>query len=302
MKVGINLLLWTARPRAFNHGALLRNIKLWGYDGVEFPLASLDEEQLAPLARMCDELGLARTGAADLDVQSADPASSDTALRRSAVDQMRRYVDRATTLGCPLVAGPLFQGTGGPLRSGPNRAQWQRAVETVRQAAEYAGTSPVRLALEPTNRYVSTLVNTLADGARFCHDVALENVGLLADTYHANIEEANVGQAVADAGELLFHVQISENHRGVPGSGHATGQPIFDALRGAGYNQWLTVEAYRPQVREIAAGLHVWRPTFDDPDQAARDGVHYVRRAWQQAGRQVEGEEVKDEGRRMKDE
>jgi D-psicose/D-tagatose/L-ribulose 3-epimerase len=284
MKVGINLLLWTVHPNATEHAPLLESIKAWGFDGVEFPLAGMATSDARDLGVRCEELRLERTAIFSLTGCEADPASPDPAQRQAAVERIKHAVDLAHMLGSELLAGPLFQRleqfTGMP----PTLDEWRWSLDAIRQSARYAAQGGIRLALEVLNRFEMYLVNTIADGARFCRETGLSNVGLLADTHHSNIEEPRPAKAWADHLDTIFHVHISENDRGIPGRGHAATPEIFAALRRGGYDGWCMIEAFSPKVEALRTRLHVWRPFFESEEQAARLGLEFVRSAWAAAG------------------
>jgi D-psicose/D-tagatose/L-ribulose 3-epimerase len=277
MKVGMNLLLWTDKPDPSKHLHLLQDIKKWGFDGVELAVDNMDAADAKAFGLILKELGLGSTGIAALDAAVADPASSDEALRGQALEILKHAIRNTQWIGAEVLCGPLFQGLGRFSGQGPQSEEWGHAVETLRAAGEYAAELGIKLALEPINRFEMYLANTLEDGARFVEEVGLSNVGLLADTHHGNIEELNVPEAWRRAAKHIVHVHISENNRGVPGSGHAVPKEIFDVLHDIGYDGWLTIEAFGQQVPGLISRLHLWRDYAEHPDDAARLGVQYIR-------------------------
>ncbi|OMF26720.1 hypothetical protein BK133_19965 [Paenibacillus sp. FSL H8-0548] len=277
MKVGMNLLLWTDQPDPSKHLNLLSSIKNWGFDGVELAVDNMDAEDASAFGKILKELGLGSTGIAALDAASADPASSDARLRQNALDVLKRAIINTQLIGAEVLCGPLFQGLGRFSGQGPQPEEWGYAVETLRAAGEFAAKLGIKLALEPINRFEMYLVNTLEDGVRFVEEIGLPNVGLLADTHHGNIEELNVPEAWRRAAKHIVHVHISENNRGVPGSGHAVPKEIFDVLKEVDYEGWLTIEAFGQQVPGLISRLHLWRDYSEHPDDAARLGVQYIR-------------------------
>jgi D-psicose/D-tagatose/L-ribulose 3-epimerase len=276
MKIGINLLLWTDSPDAVEHAALLRKVKEWGFDGVEIPIDGVSRNGASALGAVLDELSLERTTISALDATQADPSSRDASLRQAAVDAMKRNIEHTKAAGAQLMCGPLFQGLGRFTGRGPEKDEWSYAVETIREAGEYAQTLGIKMALEPLNRFEMYMVNTMADGARFIREVDLPNVGLLADTHHGNIEENNVADAWLNAGSYINHVHISENNRGVPGSGHAIGLDIFQALEHMGYDGWITIEAFGLTVPGLIPRLHLWRSYSEHNDDAAKLGLAFI--------------------------
>jgi D-psicose/D-tagatose/L-ribulose 3-epimerase len=276
MKIGMNLLLWTDTP-THKHAPLLEKIKNWGFDGIEVPISPMSDEDIRYLSKTCDDLGLGRNTILALDAATADPANPDKKLRQAAVDQIRRTVDQTLAIGGNLIVGPLFQGLGRFTGKAPTAEEWGWSSETIRQAAEYAESAGVRLALEPINRFEMYIVNTVADGARFVEQVGMKNVGLLVDTHHGNIEENHTAAAWKDVAKHIFHVHISENHRGIPGSGQAIPTEIFSTLHEIGYDGWLNIEAFGENVPGLISRLHLWRPFTPVADDIAIQGFQFIR-------------------------
>lgn len=282
MKVGMNLLLWTVHPTVKEHRTLFENLRDWGYDGIEFPIADVSRTEAGDLKKLVDDLGMECTTVLGLDVSKADPASGDAKLRNAALEAIKRAVDITVTLGSDLLAGPIFQGLGQLSGRPPTADEWRRSVDVIRASAEYAADNNVRLALEPLNRFEMSLVNTVADGARFCLDTGIPNVGLLVDTHHSNIEECDTASAWRAVADRIFYVHISENDRGVPGRGHAVGADVFRVLHEIGYDGWLTIEAFGRQVESLIPRFHVWRDYFDEPKEVPIEGLKFVRTLWDQ--------------------
>ena len=127
---------------------------------------------------------------------------------------------------------------------GATPAEWGWAVETLRTAAEYAATLGVTLAVEPLNRFETYFLNCAEQAVRLVDEVGHPGLGVLYDTFHANIEEKDPVGAVAVSGSRITHVHISENDRSTPGEGHVPWPETFAAVRASGYDGWLTVEAF----------------------------------------------------------
>ena len=279
----MNLLLWTVHPTAAEHRAVIEQLRAWGYDGVEFPIASCTDDEIVELAKLGNDLGLARTAVQGFDAAVADPTSADPKLRQGAVDALKRGIDKASRLGCEILAGPMFQAQGRAFAEPPCADDWKRSVEVIREGAAHAAARGVRLALEPLYRFEMSLVNTLADASRFCRNTQMPNVGLLADTHHSNIEEGDVAAAWRAAAAYIFHVHISENDRGVPGRGHAAGPEIFQTLVETGYDDWLTIEAFSGKVKPLVQRFRLWRPYFEREEDVAVEGLKFIRDNWSRA-------------------
>lgn len=277
MKLGMNLLLWTDHVVAEHHSELFERIKGYGFDGVEIPLDGLTPDEVREIAVVLNTLGLGRTAISALDANVADPASKDARLRLNGIEYLKHIVDNTALLGANLLCGPLFQGLGRFTGRAPDVEEWNYAIETIRAVGEYAERHGIRIALEPINRFEMYMVNTLAEGVRFVKEVGLTNVGLLADTHHGNIEEQDVAAAWEAAWPYIFHIHVSENHRGVPGTGHAITDGVINLLNTKSYEEWVTIEAFNGNVPGLASRLHLWRRLAVHDDDAARLGIAFLK-------------------------
>ena len=280
MQFGMNLLLWTDDPTAEEFLPLYERLRAMGYDGIELPIFDPVPEAFAKLGQRLDDIGLARTAIAIRGPED-DPISPDPAIRSAALELTKRAVDCCEAASCKMLGGPLYAAIGEFSGSGPTAEEWSRSVEVMRDAADYAARVDVTLALEFLNRFEIYLLNTAADTARFARDVGRPNLGVHYDSFHANLEEKSVSEALDACAAELVHVHISENDRGTPGKGQVRWDETFAGLRRAGYDGWLTVEAFGQALPSLAAATKIWRPLFDDPEQLAADGLAFMKRAWE---------------------
>jgi D-psicose/D-tagatose/L-ribulose 3-epimerase len=208
-----------------------------------------------------------------------DVSHDDPTMRALGIEYLRQCVDIAAAVGSPHVAGPMYSATGKARLLAPQERDAQRtwAADSLRQVADYAAQRGVRLAIEPLNRFETDLINTVEQALDLCARIDRDNVGLLLDTFHMNIEEKSIGNAIISAGAKVFHVQVSENDRGTPGSGHVPWQETFDALDTIGYDGPIVVESFLPTVAEIARAVSLWRPVAPSMDALARDGYAFLR-------------------------
>jgi D-psicose/D-tagatose/L-ribulose 3-epimerase len=132
--------------------------------------------------------------------------------------------------------------------------------------------------VECLNRFETYLLNTHADSARFAREVNHPNCKVMYDTFHANIEEKNVPQAIRDCADVLCHVHISENDRSTPGAGLVRWAENWDTLKAVNYDGWLMIEAFGLALPELAAATKIWRRMFESEEQLARDGLAFMKR------------------------
>ncbi len=276
MKYGLNLMLWADD---MHDGLLpvLESLKKTGYDGVEVPVFDLDPAKWMLWGRRLDDLGLERT-ANHVIAPEFDPVSPDPVVQRRAFEHMQRVVDCCATVGATVLAGPHQIALGVFSGSAPTDDQWRRSVDHIRRVAEHAAQANVLLTEEVVNRFELYLLNTLEQASRFVDDVAHPNCRIHLDTFHANIEEKLPGDAIRAAGSRIGYVHVSENDRGVPGTGHVAWDATFAALRDVGYDGWLTVESFGDALPNLAAATKIWRPLFESQDQVAVEGLAFMKR------------------------
>lgn len=282
MKVGVNMLLWTTHVTAENR-TQLQSLRSAGADGVEIPIMEGKSAHYRELGRLLDDLGLARTASMAFLEPSQNPASEDPKARQGAADHLQWLIECASQLGAEVIGGPMFQTLGVFSGQGPTAAEMDRAADVLRAAAPAASSAGVVLAVEPLNRFEAYLVNTLADADRFVARVGHPAVGVLFDTFHANIEEKHPVDCIARHGGSIRHVHASASDRGIPGRDHVNWKETFEALRAIGYDSWLVIEAFGRALPGLAAATRIWRDMFPSAEEVAPEGISFVRRTWQQA-------------------
>jgi D-psicose/D-tagatose/L-ribulose 3-epimerase len=280
MNIGVNMLLW-ATCVTREHIAALRAIKEAGADGVEIPIMEGQAEAYRDLGRLLDDLGLKRTSSMAFVTPDVNPVSDDPACRKAAVDNLKWLIECAHALGAPVICGPMFQTIGVFTGNGPTESELERAADALLRVAEHARQAGVTLAMEPLNRFECYMLNTLAEGAALTDRIAHPNVGILFDTFHANIEEKDPVGVIRNYGRVIKHFHCSANDRGIPGQDHIDWLGSFQALHAVGYDGWLVIEAFGRALPGLAAATKIWRDLFDDALNVARLGVPFVRQVWQ---------------------
>jgi D-psicose/D-tagatose/L-ribulose 3-epimerase len=274
MKYGMNLLLWSGE---FSDDLVpvCQQLKDIGYDGVELPMFNIDLDYAA-IGKQLDSIGLART-AVCVRNEEDNPISPDASVRAAGVAANKRTLDCCAALGAETLVGPYHSAIGYFSGAGPTADEWKWGVDSMRQVAEYAGEVGVKLGVEALNRFECYLLNAHADSARFVGEVDHPACGMMYDTFHANIEEKSVADAVAAGGDKLYHIHISENDRSTPGAGGVDWQSNFDAIAASGYDGWLVVEAFGLALPEIAAATKIWRKMYKDEITLATDALKFMK-------------------------
>ncbi len=268
--LGAHLYLWAASSTTAELRPAIAAAQALGMDFVQVSLSSLDDLDVAAVR---DSLAKHRLACI---TGLAVPATvwarrMDGALRQ----YLQRAVDATADLGSDLLSGSLYTPMGE--RGGPacRREELDLLRDSLKEVAKYAANLGIRLGLEPLNRYETSLINTCAQMVDFIDEIDEANVLVHLDTFHMNIEEQDLADALLLAGERLGYVQLAESDRGVPGDGHLPWDSVFSGLRDLSYSGPLAFESFTSENRALATAGCLWRDVVGDSDA-------FVRRGWQQ--------------------
>jgi sugar phosphate isomerase/epimerase len=211
-----------------------------GYDAVELG-AELSPGEAGKVRDLLEEAGMAVTSICPAFTPERDLSHPDPEVRQNALRYLREVADLASAVGASaiIVAPTAFLRTQ-PVAS--ESEEWHLAVESIRSIGDYAASVGVDLTLECWNRYGTFLLNRLEQAARMWRETGLSNGGVLADTYHMNIEESSLPGAIRGTGALINHVHLSDSNRAAPGLGHVDYAGVLRALLDVGYAGYLTFE------------------------------------------------------------
>ena len=211
-----------------------------GFDGVELAIADPRDVDVANLTKMLDEYGLEvptlGTGAAYKEGLSM--AHPDARNRKGAIERLKAHVDLGAVLGADVIVGLIR----GKMSDG---LPYDEAIKHIKnglsEVSAYARPKSVRILLEPINRYEIDLQNSIGDAYSIASGLD-DNVGLLIDTFHMNIEESSLTEPIRKAHDRIFHVHIADNIRWAPGFGCFDFPAVVSALRDIGYKGYLSAE------------------------------------------------------------
>lgn len=281
MKFGVNTFIWSSRFERSNLH-LLDSIRDAGFDGVELPLIHLSDLADPEVRRAIQQSQLACTFCAVLPPHLSCISADREVLKKTRM-HLENCIKTAAQFGPSLIAGPLYSPVGflpGRRRTGE---EWKRGVDLFQSLRDATEDASVTLAIEPLNRFETFFLNTISDTVAFCTAIDNPRIGILFDTFHANIEEKDVAQACKASGAHLKHVHISENDRGVPGTGHICWERLFTALDGLKYDSWLTIESFGFALPELSAAASIWRDLAPTPDAIAFEGLKFLKQRFASA-------------------
>jgi sugar phosphate isomerase/epimerase len=224
--------------------ANLARIASLGYDGVELAIRDprlIDLDELERVVRShhltVPAIGTGQAwGEEGLSFTDPDPA-----VRRAAIERIKSHAPVAARFNALIIIG-LVRGTLRP-KSGVDHAQAMNwLVEALQECCTAAAPLGVGLALEPINRYETTLINNAAQGLELIERVGADNFGLLLDTFHMNIEEPRIEDSLRQTGGHIFHFHVADSNRWYPGAGHLDFRSILKTLLDTGYTGFVSGE------------------------------------------------------------
>ncbi|MGQ9747226.1 MAG: sugar phosphate isomerase/epimerase family protein [Candidatus Caldatribacteriaceae bacterium] len=278
MSLGVNLFLWTA-GYTDQEVHLIFKVKTLGFDVVEIPLDLLDKISVEKTKEALEETGLQVTGCAVVG-ERRDLISDSAEIRKEALEYFTRCLKLLSAWGGTVLCGPCYSAVGKLTGTSRTPEEWKRAVLGLKELGKVAQDVGVKIALEPLNRFETYFLNTAEDALALVKEVDNPFVGIHLDTFHMNIEEKCLYEAIKVAGSYLYHFHTCENDRGTPGEGHVEWEDVFQALREINYQGALVIESFVPGVKEIARAASIWRSLAPDSEHIAREGLVFLRKNW----------------------
>lgn len=275
MKIGMNMLVWTAHVTQ-EHYPIVDALKETGYDGIELFLGAGDTKLYSALGSHFAAMDMGVTCVTCL-TPGTNIASPDKKIREAGLDQLKWAIDMGSDLNAEIICGPFHSTnsffTGRP----PSNDERLWSIEMLKKVAEYATPSGITLTPEALNRFECYLYNTMEDIIYLIEQVNAPNLGGMYDTHHSNIEEKSQAAALKRIAPYLRHVHISENDRGTPGSGQVNWDEVFSTLKEIQYDGWLTIEAFSRLDPDFANAINVWRD-FSPAKEIYEDGLKFIKK------------------------
>ncbi len=276
VKWGVHSLLWTERFDV-NPEPVAKKAKAFGFDGIEIYVspAQIDSFDKKRVRMALRDAELECIGCTCLD-EETDVTSADEATRKKGIDHLRKSAELFNELGGKLVTGVTYGAWGKLTGTGRTSEEWDHSVTSLREACRIVRGLGVTFGLEPANRFETYFLNIAADAVKLAKEVNEPNIGVHLDTFHMNIEEKNYHDPIVATGELLCYMHCCENDRGIAGTGHIEWDEVFRALFEIGYDGWVTLESFTPDIKSVAASTAIWRQVAPSADAIASDGLRYL--------------------------
>jgi len=283
MKYGVHQLLFSETCTKKELWILDRAREL-GFEGLELTLFDPDSLPVAEIKARARTLGLRLNTGIGLS-EKHNLISPDGRTRKRGIEFMKKIVALSAKIGAENLTGVNYAGWGyltGKMRT---QREWEWAVDGFRKICRFAGeNTDVMLCIEPVNRFESHFINIAADAVRFLKEVGEKNARVHLDTFHMIREENSFAEAVRICGSRLGYVHACENQRGIPGTGMVPWEEFYRALRAVGYNGWITIESFDPDMENIAKLCCIWRKFADSPEELASRGLKFLKKVEQKTG------------------
>ena len=278
MQIGVNAWVWTSPLTTEELEKLAPRVKEMGFDWIEVPLedlADMDHKRGAEIVKEYD-LGVSGCVAMGPDRDLIHP---DKTIRDNGMDYVKGSIQAVHDLGGNNLVGPLYSAVGRTWQStAEERARdTDLLVENLGELAKFAADYDVMLCVEPLNRFETSFINLAWQAIDVVDRVDHPNCGIMLDTFHMNIEEKSLGNAIRAVGPRLHHVHACENDRGAPGTGNIPWDEVARALNEINYEGPVVIESFTAKVKSIARAAAIWRTLAPSQDALAEDGVRFLR-------------------------
>ncbi|RMF02206.1 MAG: sugar phosphate isomerase/epimerase [Chloroflexi bacterium] len=278
MKFGANTWIWFSPVTVADIKAVAPQLVENGFDMIELPLEAVNGFDYAEAAAVIKDYGLDVSACAAMG-PDRDLVHPDTAIQDNGKAYIRHAVDATQTLGGTNLVGPIYSAVGRTWKA----TDEQRARETdllvkqLRELGAYAADHGVVLGVEPLNRFETSFINLASQIIEVVDRVDSPGCKIMLDTFHMNIEEKSLGNAIRAAGPRLVHLHACENDRGAPGSGNVPWDDVAQALADIHYNGPVVIESFTAKVESIARAAAIWRSMEPTQDDIAFKGVKFLR-------------------------
>lgn len=280
-KIGIFYAYWS-RDWDVDFVPYVRRVADLGFDILEVNAGTLpvmNARQRAQLRNAASERGITLTSCVGL-VRKYDIASSEAETQRAGVAFLKEIAAAAEETGIRSVSGILYScWPSSDVQPEEKPAATDRSVRNMREAIKAAEDHGVTFNVEVVNRFEQYMINTCAEALEYVGRVGSPNLKILLDTYHMNIEEDDMREAIEAAGNHLGQLHVGESNRKPPSHGHMPWLDIGRALRKIRFEGPVVMEPFLVPGGEVGRDIKIWRDIMPgcDLDDEARRALDFMR-------------------------
>ena len=272
-KIGIFMNFWVKNWDA-DHVKYIKKVSGLGFDILEFQaqaLLDMDKSRMDEVRQAAKDNGIELTYSLGLNPKY-DVASPDAKVREGGIEYLKRIVERIGYMEGKLLSGVNYAGWGSPDYIVDDKSEIvKHSIESVRQVIKTAEDYDVTYCVEVVNRSEGIVMNTAKEAIEYVKQIDSDKIGILLDTYHMNIEEGSIGDAIRSVGGYLKNFHTGENNRVVPGKGHLDWDEIFGALHDIDYQGRIVSEPFVQMGGEVGRDIKVWRDLVEGPSEELLD-------------------------------
>ena len=275
MKYGIYYAYWE-KEWTGDYFKYIDKVKELGFDILEISCGAFKkdyttDEQLLRIGEYAKEKGIILTAGYGPQ-KDENLASPDEAVQKNAIEFFKETLRKLHLMNIHILGGGLYSYWPVDFNSDINKERdFETSVKNMRLIAKYAEEYDITLGMEVLNRFEGYLINTCDECLRYIDAVGNNRVGVMLDTFHMNIEEDNIGDAIRKAGDKLVHFHMGERNRKVPGKGTMPWAEIGQALRDINYQHAAVMEPFVLQGGRVGQDIKIWRNLLTDTSEAKLD-------------------------------
>jgi D-psicose/D-tagatose/L-ribulose 3-epimerase len=279
MHFGVNTWVWASPITTAELRDLVPRVRAMGFDWIEIPFESFGELDLGAGAQIIRDNGLGVSTCAAM-APDRDLIHPDRVIRDNGMAYIRQCIGAAQTLGATNLVGPIYAAVGRVWQQTPDErsADADTLAGNLSELARYAGDHGVVMGIEPLNRFETSFINLASQAVGVIDRVNHPSCQIMLDTFHMNIEEKSLGDAIRLVGARLCHLHACENDRGAPGSGNVTWDQVRQALRDIHYDGPVVIESFTSKVKSIARAAAIWRSFEPSQDALAQNGLNFLKK------------------------
>lgn len=279
MKFGVNTWVWTAPLTEKELEEIAPAVAKMGFDHIEIPMDDPKDLDFAKCKQIIENAGIDSVSFCAAMGPDRDLIDPDPKVRQNGVDYLKACMDGLAIMGGKNFVGPFYSAVGRTWQQTAEEREndMQILVEILRDLSEYAAGKGIVLGVEPLNRFETSFITTAEQVIELVDRVDHPACKVMLDTFHMNIEEDSMGDAIRAVGSRLIQVHSNENNRGTPGKGHVPWQEVAQALKDINFDGVFVIESFTNKVKSIARAAAIWRPLAPSQDALAADGVVFLK-------------------------
>ncbi|WP_152658392.1 sugar phosphate isomerase/epimerase family protein [Oceanobacillus sp. CFH 90083] len=284
MDIGVYFAYWEQKWDV-DYVPYVKKVADLGFDILEVGAAgivNMSDQELKTLKNEAEKYNIRLTAGLGLP-EKYDVSSENEEIRKNGIAFMKKVLDKLDKANIRKIGGIIYSHWPVDYSKPVDKPKTRSiAIKSIRELADYANQYNIMLLMETVNRFEQFLVNDADEAIAFVDAINKDNVKVMLDTFHMNIEEDNIANAIRKTGSKLGHLHIGEANRKVPGKGHISWEEIGSALRDIDFQDDVVMEPFVKPGGKVGLDIRVWRDLSNqgeeaDLDKDIKESLAYVR-------------------------